>query len=149
MDLPASIKAAIDQIRGIPGTLNLRPYAVSVIKRTWTGERVGLGTATTTTTALTVGGQNPRFERLSSREVIASAGKFAEGDYRLTLTPSFSGGGFNVSDFSNDDGSPQEIFFKVTGNGLEATGSYFQKIDQDVHSNLTFNIVLRRTAQQP
>jgi hypothetical protein len=149
-DLPASLKAVIDSVRGIPGQLNLRPFAVSVIKRTWTGERVGLGTSTTTSTALTVGGQNPRLERLSSREVLASAGKFAEGDYRLTLTPSFSGGGFNISDFSSDDGvNPAEIYFKVTGNGFEPTGSFFVKVDQDVHSNLTYKIVIRRTAQQP
>ena len=147
-DLPASLLAALDAVRAIPATLNLRSYSINAIKRVWSGERPGIGTSTTTSTALTVNGQNPRFVRLSSREVIASAGKYEDGDWRLTLTPEYSTGGYAVSDFSSDS-TNQELFFQSFGNGFEASGAYFVKIDQEVGSNLTYKIVLRRTAQSP
>ena len=148
-DIPSALKGPIDLVRGIPGLLNLRPYQASVIKRSWSGERPGVGTSTITTNPLLVAGQRPRVERLSQREILASNGKYQDQDLRITITPSYSTGGYNVSDFSiNDaDTTPTEIFFLIIGNGTPSAGTLYKKVEQSVSSNLTYKIIIRATGE--
>ena len=72
------ILPSLDAIRGIPGELGLRRFAVSVLVRTHSGARPGIsgGTWTDVTTAIKVAGgtQNPKVEEVTARDVVASGG---------------------------------------------------------------------------
>ena len=90
MSLVSDLLPTIDAIRGaIPGDLGMTDNTVTVRVVVWSGERVGLGTATTTDTPLlTATGHNPKVRKVSTREVAASGGLFRDGDYKVgPMTP--------------------------------------------------------------
>lgn len=83
-----NILPAFDRARTKLDTLGLRRYAVATRRRTWSGGRKGLGTATTADTPLV---PTPRVRQLSTREIAASGGKYQQGDFRIDrITPAFA-----------------------------------------------------------
>lgn len=75
----------INSARGIIQSLGFRQYQLTVIRRTWSGGRVGTGVATDTRLPITPA---PKTRIVSLQEVAASAGTLQEGDMRLEkITP--------------------------------------------------------------
>lgn len=93
MTLRDSMLPALNAIRSIPGALGLRPYSVAVVVRTFSGDELGEGTPTTTTTAITEANGQPPKVRLLSNEQLALAG-YDKQTWRIgPITPDFFGGG--------------------------------------------------------
>lgn len=154
----------LDDIRGIPGELGLRPYKVTVIVRTWTGTRPGVDASTSTDTpaviTVDIGQQHPKVRQLTDRDVIASGGQYTDRDFRIgPITPPTTGG--NAGDAPYPAGiraavfdpptssSPTEVFFRVEGPGMPAGGTYFKKIGQDVSRPLHYEFTVRDTGETP
>jgi hypothetical protein len=136
MSFASDLLPGLDAVRAIPGELGLRDVTVTQVVRTWTGARVGLGTATRTDTAVLVGGQNPRVERISPRE-----------DLRVTVTPEFPGGGVARSVLQPAVGaSPTELYWLVTGRGFPADGMLCTKVGPEEHDELRITFVIRQTS---
>ena len=138
------ILPTIDTIRGIPGSMGLRPYTVAIRVTTWSGARVGLGTATDTDTDITVAGglYSPKARSMSSRDVIASGGRYQADDIRVgPLSPN------NVAVATIDpatSSSPTEIKYKITGPGTASGGDWYVRVGDEVDHALHRYIVLRK-----
>ncbi|HEY3494738.1 MAG TPA: hypothetical protein VGK73_08640 [Polyangiaceae bacterium] len=59
MTLAASLRPLVRSIRGIPGSLGLRPHRVYLVQSTWGGEYVGSGNPTDVVTEIVEGGNHP------------------------------------------------------------------------------------------
>ncbi len=156
LSLREALLPVIDQLRGLPGQLGLRQYTVSVVKREWTGERVGLGYNTDTETPIRVdlGSYTPKVQMLSSRDIIASGGLYTDQDLKIgPITPPFVGStldGSAITIFDPTPGDvPTEIFFKITGPGYPTAGAWFKKVAQDVTGNFRYMFTVRKTAEIP
>ncbi len=149
-----SLLPAIDRIRGIPGILGLRRYSVSVIQRTWTGTRPGLGASLDTTTAVLtdLGLYQVKVESVTERDIIASGNLYSDQDLKIgPITPPYTGSAADNNAITVFDPvvglSPTEIFFNVKGDGYPAAGAWFKKVSQSVTKNFRYTFVVRRTAE--
>lgn len=143
MSLADSLKKALDVVRGIPGTLGLREYSVSVLTRVWSN-RPGVGTKVETITPILVNGQNPSVRRLTSSDILASGGLYQDMDLEVTFTPEFylDGYGGISQDVFSIEPKNAEVFFIVSGPGLDQ--ATFKKISQNTLDVLTYKIVIRK-----
>jgi hypothetical protein len=148
----------MDVVRSVPGRLDMRQYAVTIRVRTWGGSRPGVDASTSTDVdsqfGVDAGTFNCRVRQLTQRELIASAGNYSDQDLKVgPLTPRYQGGDANKTAISFLDPpvmtSPTEVFFKITGPGMAAGGSWFKKIGQDVTPNLTYTFTVRRNGETP
>lgn len=152
-----SLLPAIDAIRAIPGQLGMRLYAVSIVTRTWTGARPGLGTKTDAATALTVdrGQYQAKVRQLTERDVIASAGLYNTQQFEIgPLTPGYASnagsGGITPDIIDPAVGSTAiEVFFKVTGPGFPAGGGWFKKVATNVTKPYRYTFIVEKTAVVP
>lgn len=156
MALVDGLLPVLDKVRGIPAALGLRPYTVSIFKRTWSGSRVGVGTATDTVTGelVSLGTYNPRVRAVTTREIIASAQLYAEQDLRIgPITPPYAGSSADHNAFSDFDptpvASPVQLWFKITGPGYPAGGAWFRKVSQDTTDVFAYWFVVRKTGEIP
>jgi hypothetical protein len=156
LSLREALLPVIDQLRGLPGQLGLRQFTVSIIKREWTGSRVGLGFSTDTETPIRVdlGSYTPKVVMLSSRDIMASGGLYTDQDLKIgPITPPFTGSTVDGNDITVFDPtpneSPTEIFFLITGPGYPEEGAWFKKIAQDVTGNFRYMFTVRKTAEIP
>ena len=62
------LRKVLNNARAVPGELGLRQWSIALVTETWSGDFVGEGTRTTTTTALTHANQN-------APKVVANSGK--------------------------------------------------------------------------
>lgn len=152
-DFANNIRASLDKIRGIPAILGLRPYSLSVRIRSWSGERIGLGTATIVDQDLSVAdGYQPRIRQLSQKDILASNGLYSDQDLEILLTPLFVSicgiGGYSTDSFDPPIyPNPIEILFNIKGNGHPPEGSWYKKISQSTDLALTFTIIIRKTGE--
>lgn len=151
-----SILPAVDIIRAIPGALGLRIFTVSVVLRTWTGTRAGLGVNTDVRTGVKVdlGIYQTKITLISANDAIASGGLYTNQDLKVgPITPPFAGSvadGDAITVFDPVVGaSPTEVFFNVKGPGYPAAGAWFVKISQDVTKSFRYTFVIRRTGEVP
>ena len=149
--------------QGLPNMFGLRQYDVSLSVVAWTGSRPGLGTNTVATYPITVnqnkaGNNRPKVAQLSTREVLASAGLYVEGDYRIgPLTPHYvTVDGYAFGTLPGDiekalQTNPQEIFFNLNGPGMSdpTGGDWFKLVKANFANNFHYDIVIRKTAQKP
>jgi hypothetical protein len=143
MSFIEGLKAAIDQARGIPGKLGLRPFPVLIRVRSWSGARAGLGTATDTDTDLLRVGEKPHVRQLSEREILASGGLYQDQDLELVLTADYATGGTSLATLEPETNTqPQEIFFKVGDH-------WYKKVSQKVDSAHTYRLTLRKLGKVP
>ncbi len=142
----------VDSIRGIPGELGLRRFAVSVLVRTHSGARPGIsgGTWTDVTTPLKVAGgtQNPKVTQVTSKDVVASGGLYQVGDFRIgPLTTEWAGGGTPFATLSPATTSTaREVFFVITGPGLPTGGVTCQRVSDETMKNFHVNVIVRAMA---
>ncbi len=98
-------------------------------------------------------GASPKIRQISYKEVIASAGKYEDQDLVVgPLTPAYTDcdgytGGYDPSFFMVPvGGSPIEIYFKVSGPGIDPTSGWYRFTEANFVSPISYTIVLRKTA---
>ena len=147
--------ADVDDIRGIPGELGIRLFAVSVVVVTDTGARPGLGSRSVTRTPIKTGlrGQNVKVRNITSRDVIASGGQYTDADIEVgPLTPPFAGmdEGNSISEWDpKTTTSGREVYYVVTGPGCADDGDWYVKITSKTDKAFRYMLTLRRTAKRP
>jgi hypothetical protein len=151
MSFRLDLRKSVEAIRGlVPGGLDLRPFRVDVVVRTWSGARAGVGTATVTSTRLMNQGQNPKFEQLKTNDVVASGGLYSAGDFRIgPLTPEYPTGGTDHGTLDpSTTTTAREVFYLVRGPGFE-DGAWFYRVNDNIKMNFRYEVVVRKTAQAP
>ena len=145
--------------RGIPNKLGLRQYDVSLRVVSWSGSRPGMGTKTINDTAITVnqgqvGNDRPKVTLLSTRDIVASGGRYTDGDFRIgPLTPQYTDSQGRTFGTLPDEleiairNSPTEIFFNLKGPGMsdQVGGDWFKLVESDFTKNFGYTIVVRKT----
>jgi len=148
--------------RGIPNKLGLRQYDVTLRIVSWSGARPGLGVKTVVNHDITVNqakpdNDRPKVKLLTTRDIIASGGRYTEGDYRIgPLTPQYTKNGITYGTVPEDieqqiQVSPQEIYFNLKGPGMSdpVGGDWFSLLSSDFSKNFGYNFVVRKTASIP
>ena len=138
MSLRDDLLPVVDAARAIAGDLGFRRFQVWARKTTYSGTRVGLGTATVTETRLLVGGQDPKVKEMKSKDVSAGSPELSSIVFEIgPLTPEFAGGGIAESTITPPKSStPTTITFLIKGPGLPTEGLLCQRIDEDVDRSL-------------
>lgn len=145
--------------RGIPNKLGLRQYDVSLRTISWSGSRPGVGTKTITDVHFSVnqgkaGNDRPKVTLVSTREIVASGGRYTEGDFRIgPMTPQYTDSQGRTFGTTPDDfqlaikNSPTEIFFNLKGPGMsdQVGGDWFELVETDFTKNFGYTIVVRKT----
>jgi hypothetical protein len=116
MTLASGLKGLAYNVRGIAGALGVRPHTVSILKRSWSGSQPGDGTQTDVEMTIHEGGNFPPKVRWLTEEQLA-VGNLGAGSVAIgPITPSFRGGG---TDLSFLDGSLLEAkearYLRITG----------------------------------
>ena len=149
MTLRDDLLPVVDELRGLPGALGFRVYSsVSAIKKVWTGGRPGVGTATTTTTAITVGGHPPKVEEVSSQDIIASGGLYHAEDLRVGPMTPYSGGVTGAM-IEPPLAVGNELIWVVVGPGTASAGDYYHRLTSHTDNALGWYVTLRRTGARP
>ena len=165
-ELGGDLLDLVDDLRGIPGELGLRPYKVSVVVRTWSGSRPGVDASTSSDApkviGVDVGTQSPRVRQLTQREIIASGGAYNDQDLKIgPLTPPFVVTGDAPYQGATADNSSAnifdpptqiaatEVFFKIEGRNMPAGGRWYKKIGQDLTRPLHYEFTVRNTGETP
>jgi hypothetical protein len=150
MTLADNLKQRIDAIRGIPGAFGIRPNSVSIVTRTWSGERVGSGTSTDSTPLVI--SPVPKVREVSTREVSTSGGRYEMGDLRVgPITPYYAGppaGGYTTAQLAPAVAPDQrgiEVLYFVTG----PNAGEYRRIDLHNDFALHYTLVLRRSIRTP
>jgi hypothetical protein len=140
----------LDKARALLDEVGLRPFTVTVRTVTWSGERVGLGTATTVDTPLTVAdNKRVKVRQLKGQEVVAQGGLYGE-QWLLVgpFTPAYSGGGVSESTLNPATVSgPREVYYKVTDSRAGTT--WYDLVTINTDSSFRSTMVLRKSSKVP
>lgn len=140
-----------ENARVLLDTLGFRRYDILLRVVDWDGATAGKGNKTVTDTNLTIQDTHRiKVRRLTSQDILASGGKFSDGDFRIgPITPTFTdingqSGGHDVSYFdpAKATGVHRSFYFRLTGPGMES-GKWFKKIDQQVDTNFSYYFTVR------
>lgn len=151
MSFRTDILEAVEDVRNLPGELDIRQFRVFVCVRSWDGARVGVGNATTTETEILVSGYPPKVKELSSRDVVASGGLYSAGDVTVgPMTPEHARGGVSHDVFDPPKGaSPTEVYFRIEGPTFVDGWAHFERVSDDTFGNFSHTMVLRQTGKRP
>lgn len=148
MTFRTALLGTVERLRGrIPGRLDLRPRKVTVRVRTWTGARPGVGTYTDVDTVLLNAGVNVKVAQVSTKDIVASGGRYASGDLKIgPITPEYPGGGTpsGVLDPPTTT-TAREIFYLLEGPGFPDEGAWCVRVQDDVLPNFHGYVVVRLT----
>lgn len=144
----------VDQIRGIPAQLGLYRFTVTVRVRTWVGGRPGTRGATSTDvdTSIKIGGgkYDPKVAKLSSKDVVASSGKYTDADLKIgPLTPAYTGGGVTTDMINPSYVGNTEVFFKISGPGFPTDGAWFKRIGDETAAAFHYYVIVRQVGAAP
>lgn len=150
MSFLTNILPSLDRIRaGVPGALGLRPFALTVRVRTWSGARPGVGTKADTDTAITNdAGYSYKVTEVTSKDVMLSAGKYTAGMYKVgPLTPPHAGGAVTFAKLDPAvTGAATEVLYKLT----DPSGSVWcRKVGVETMHPLHWYLILESTGQTP
>lgn len=147
-DLPSSLKPIADKLRGLSASLGMTVYTVTLRIRQFDSQTFTDG-YTDTLIPLLTDGQPAPVKRLSQKDVVLSGGLYQEADLRVTLTPEFENGGYDLAALDPPPGAnPAQFTFIVRGSGLPAEGALFKRIGVHV-SPVTLELILRNTGKRP
>lgn len=102
MTLADDLKPLARAIRGIPGTLGIRPHTVQLLEREWDGTYTGDGTRTDTLTSLLEGNNQPPKVRWMSDEELA-VGNLSSGTIEVGPITSDHDAIARLGDIRGDD----------------------------------------------
>lgn len=149
------LELANDIRRDVPGSLDLRQqHKLEIIIRTWNDGRPGTpggsvdtapGDATKTSLELV---ERYKVRQVTTREINESGGRLEEGDIRVgPITPTNGAGvGYTTSQLAPSTSSVSvEVIYKLSG----PHQGYYRRVFLDSTSDVSWFLVLRRTARQP
>ncbi len=144
MDLQI-FRAIADRLR--PLAADIRTVTVSVRTRTWSGGRVGNGTASNVDVALPT---YLKVEQLSSKEVASSGGRYRDGAVRIgPITPRYTAlgttGGFTVAQLRPTVTSAQEVVYLLAGD----IAGEFALAELDTSKPLSWFVIANRQRSTP
>ena len=101
MSFSDDLKPLLNSVRSIPGSLGIRPHSVAIVVGVWSGSHTGEGSEDQTTTPITeADGQPPKVRWLKQDE--RALADLPEGTCEIgPITPSFGGGGLDISQFNS------------------------------------------------
>jgi hypothetical protein len=122
MPLPID-PATLDALRTqYPTDYGLRTVTLTVRVRDWSGAAVGRGVETVTDTVIAgPGGNRYKIREVTSKDILASGGKYQAGQYKVgPITPPYAGGPYTAAQLIPPQvaGTPREVYYAVT----DATG---------------------------
>lgn len=142
-----SLLPVLQRFRNLSVSLGVRQYQVWLRKITWSGSRVGQGTATTADTYL----GKPKFRRVSSEDIIAGSvmneqmfeiGPFTPSHSQPVSTPDTLA--LTPSDLSpQQNGTPTEIYFVVKGPGLPTGGALFERVKDSTERPFRYTVTIK------
>lgn len=142
-----SLLPIVQKFRDLSVEFGVRQFQVWIRVITWSGSRVGVGTATTTDTYL----GKPKFRDVTSKDVIAGS-VMGEQIYEIgPFTPSHSGPSttpdtLNVSpaDLSPpQNGTPTEVYYVVKGPGLPESGALFERVSDSLEKPFRYMVTIK------
>lgn len=147
MTFASDILGDLDDIRGIPDALGIRPYAVSVLTRTWSADSLGGAYTDSTTPLLLANGLRPKVRQVAYKETVAAGGRYQEGDYRIgPMTPTYDGGGVAYSTLAPArPNSRTEVYYIVSGPDTPAEGRPCVEVGVEADKPLRRTLILRPT----
>lgn len=151
MSLKDDLLPLIDDLRSIPGELGFRPYSVVIRITTWSGQRAGEGTITSTAdTRLLVGGQNPKVREVRTKDDVVGNTDYANTLWEIgPITPAFPGGGYNLSVLNpKNDGSTKTTQYILKGPGLPPNGLICVRTEDDVDRPLRAAIRVKSSGRR-
>lgn len=108
----------LDALRsGIPTAFGVRTVTLTVRVNTWSGARVNAGTVTKVDTVIAGASGRYKVRELTVKDVVASGGKYQEGQLRVgPITPPYAGGPFTADDLIPPKiaGQGREVYYGVT-----------------------------------
>ena len=142
-----SLLPVLQRFRNLSVQLGVRQYQLWIRRITWSGARVGIGTATTTDTYL----GRPQFRRVHNEEIIAgsvmSEETFEVGPFTPAHSQPFSTPdtlALTPEDLSpSQNGTPTEIYYVVRGPGQPATGALFEKVSESLERTFRYTITIK------
>lgn len=149
----------IDDIRGIPGQIGIRPTSITRRVVTFLGGKPGQGNQTFIDQQLLVGigSQSPKVAQVTDKDAMASGGLYTNQAVRVgPMTPGYAASIFSLSagvpaSVLNPpmvaSGASAEIFFKLSGGGYQFP-VWFKRVSDEVISATKYFVVLERSGNQ-
>ncbi len=150
MALRERLLSSVDRIRAIPGRFGLHRYQVWVRVTTYSGSRVGVGTATITDTRLLVGGKDPHVKEVRSKDIVAGTAELGSAEYDIgPLTPEFAGGGTLTNTINPAKGtSPGTTEYLLKGPGLPTDGLLCIRVSDDTDRPFRYMVRVRSSGRK-
>lgn len=150
MSLRDDLLPIFDVTRALLADLQVGPNRLTDVALrtiTWSGGAPGLGTEVVTLTPLTLdaAGHRVKVTSINSHDIIASGGRYQDGDYRIgPFTPPYAGGGRDVTYFEPpSDGTSREVHVILNGPGL--TNAVGRVIDTQTDKTFRYTFTVRLT----
>lgn len=156
MTVRTAILPALDKVRSIlgPTVMDLRPTSVTIVTRTWSGGRRGVGTASDATVALPTW---VKVRMVTAREIAQSGGRYEQGDLRIgPITPAFTDslgntGGFTEAQLAPKGAQGVEIIYKLAqqagASGIAASEAYLVEMRRD--KSFRFELIVGKLRTTP
>jgi hypothetical protein len=161
-ELRTTLLRVADMVRSIPGPLTLwgdeglglRATELQIIERSWSGKKGAKGSIATDDILTIV--PTPYVESLAGQETASSAGRYQEGDVKISsLTPAYDGyfgldhvvGGYTpeqLKPMPTDNNA--DIIYRLTG---PDPGDYALTDSDFITDNCSYYLWLRRTRLTP
>lgn len=149
MSVVSNALKILDQARAKLDTVGLCPFQVFVRVRTWSGDRVGMGTSSDVVQPITVAnGKRPQVELVREKSIVSPGTPLMTATFLVgPLTPEYPGGGVPTSLLSPAGGKNIEVAFIVKGPDLPATGLLCKKTKLDASNPFRLVLTLESLAQ--
>lgn len=137
----------VEDIRRIPGDLDLRRVQVWVVRTVYSGSRVGAPGASSqvTRTRILVGGHNPKVRQVQARDLVAGASALVVAEWEVgPITPEQAGmAPHELTPEQVPGGPPTTVQYLLKGPGFPDTGLICVKIGDSTTQNFRYTLRLR------
>lgn len=140
------IRSLCHDVRSIPGQLEMRPYGVEAVTRSWSGDEPGQGLEQVERIVVTeAGGQPPKVRWLTDEEI--AVGGFEASTVEVgPITPDFPGGGTIIDILKREGkGARALLHFVLTGPEFPCGGNFKLK-DFTSHRAFQYKLTLERSS---
>lgn len=137
------LRGLAESVRGIAADFGVRPYSVTVRVKSWSGGQPGHGTLTTTDSAITEDGANPKVTFVQTDEVFSNNGAIEVAEVG-PITPDHPSGGTGLSTLRPTLSDGEAVTYLLTGPRYPS-GAEFELEQLKHHRGYQYMLVLRRS----